>query len=422
MDIASLYELYLKHPFICTDSRNIIEGSIFFALKGSNFDGNKYAEEALSKGAAYSVTDNTEYSVSSGCILVDDVLTSLQALARLHRIQLNIPVIAITGSNGKTTTKELCRDILKKKFKVVATKGNLNNHIGVPLTILSAPMDTELLFIEMGANHQGEIDTLCRIAEPDFGAITNVGKAHLEGFGGEEGVKKGKSELYRYLTEKRGTIFINTDDKVLNALVPSGTSCVRYSAAELMNDINQTPFINFSIKGLSKRCYTHLVGLYNIPNIALGIAMGQYFGVRNDDIIEALESYIPENNRSQLIERDGNTFILDAYNANPTSMAASIESFRSSEFNSKVLVLGDMLELGDVSLQEHDSIINLVDKSVWTDVIFIGPFFNAAKKSDKYHFFADIEAARQYFKSTGYNQSAILLKGSRGMALEKLLS
>ena len=422
MQTEALYELFLKHPLISTDSRKIINGSIFFALRGASFDGNSYAGEALSKGAVLAVVDDPNLKSLYGCFYVEDVLTSLQHLATLHRKRLAVPVIAITGSNGKTTTKELCRDILAKKYRLTATKGNLNNHIGVPLTILSAPEDSEMLLIEMGANHQTEIDFLCRIAEPDYGAITNIGKAHLEGFGGIEGVKIGKSEMYRFLAEKQGIIFVNAEDETLNELLPVNSKYLSYSPSAIMKHIGMKPFISFQLEGNSDMCYTQLIGSYNIPNIAMGIAIGRFFGVGDKDIISAIAAYLPENNRSQVEKRNSNTYLLDAYNANPTSMKASIGSFRDSEYCNKVLILGDMFELGDDAANEHRQIIDDVRSSEWLDVIFIGPLFYSQKRDYPFHFFKSVDEARHFLAIKNYQNTTILIKGSRGMALEKLLN
>jgi UDP-N-acetylmuramoyl-tripeptide--D-alanyl-D-alanine ligase len=422
MKTEALYELFLKHPRISTDSRKIISGSIFFALKGASFDGNSYAAEALTKGAVLAVVDDPNLKSLRGCIYVEDVLTSLQQLATFHRKRLAVPVIAITGSNGKTTTKELCRDILAKKYRLTATKGNLNNHIGVPLTILSAPTDAKMLLIEMGANHQREIDFLCRIAQPDYGAITNIGKAHLEGFGGIEGVKKGKSEMYRFLAEKQGIIFVNAEDETLNKLIPANAKCISYSPSALMKNIGMKPFISFQLEGNSEVCYTQLIGSYNIPNIAMGVAIGRYFGVEYEDISSAIASYIPENNRSQVEKRNSNTYLLDAYNANPTSMKASIGSFRESEYTNKVLILGDMFELGEDAATEHQQIIDDVSSSEWLDVIFIGPLFHSLKQDYPFHFFESVDEAGHFLTLKNYQHATILIKGSRGMALERMLN
>lgn len=415
-----LYSVYLAFPNVSTDTRNIQKDSLFFALRGEKFDANQYAGQALEKGAAYAVVDDPSVVKDDRYILVSDVLTALQQLARTHRNHLSIPVLALTGSNGKTTTKELTRDVLLKKFRVHATKGNLNNHIGVPLTILSAPAMTEFLLIEMGANHQGEIHQLCQIANPNYAMITNIGKAHLEGFGGVEGIKKGKSELYRYIGHHGGKLFINTDDAVLVSLLPPDLPLVSYSPSAMLQIEKTDPALHFLYK--DKRIISQLYGAYNLPNIAFAIACGAYFGVDDTAIAEAIASYVPDNNRSQRKEWQTNTLILDAYNANPTSMRASLESFARMPSEKKLAVLGDMLELGDYALEEHQAIIDLVGELQLSDVIFIGPQFLAAAKGRIGHYFADVTAARVHFQACNYTDTLILLKGSRGIAVESILN
>ncbi|MBK7700114.1 MAG: UDP-N-acetylmuramoyl-tripeptide--D-alanyl-D-alanine ligase [Saprospiraceae bacterium] len=352
MDIELLYTVWLEARAISTDSRKIVVGSIFFALRGGRFDGNTFASQALELGASYVVVDDESVVVSGDkrYIVVEDVLTSLQQLANKHRSTLSIPVLALTGSNGKTTTKELARNVLSKKFKTHATEGNLNNHIGVPLTILSTPDDAQFLIVEMGANHQGEIDLLCQIAAPNYGMITNIGKAHLEGFGGVEGIKKGKSEMYRYLTQHGGKIFINSDDNVLMSLLPEKVKTIQYEVQTLLNLIDAEPTLKLDYRNV--QVTTQLYGTYNLPNIAFAICVGEYFGVEQAEIIEAISEYTPDNNRSQILKIDTNIIIKDAYNANPSSMVLSIESF-SKILGPKVVVLGDMLELGEYAPSEH---------------------------------------------------------------------
>lgn len=420
MEIDKLYKLYDLHPEICIDTRKIIRGCIFFSLKGDNFNGNQFAHSALDNGAAYAVIDELEYDTDNRCILVENVLVCLQNLANYHRHQLKIPVISLTGSNGKTTTKELCRDVLAKKYRVEATMGNLNNHIGVPLTILNARRDTEILLVEMGANHQGEIDALCTIANPDYVMITNIGKAHLEGFGGLEGIKKGKSEMYRYATMHQKKIFINTDDDTLISLLPPKAETIRYSASELIEIIAEEPYL--TIKYKSQTLKTKLYGAYNQPNIAFAVAAGQYFHIGDDDISEAIRSYTPENNRSQIVGKGSNTFIKDAYNANPSSMKLSIESFNKLRAENKVLILGDMLELGDHADEEHRQIIKLTQNLGFEKVIFIGRLFNSVALPNFGKYFTDIKDAKEYFDDQNYKNSTIFLKGSRGIAVEKLIS
>jgi UDP-N-acetylmuramoyl-tripeptide--D-alanyl-D-alanine ligase len=418
--MESLYALFQDFPRISTDTRSIEKDSLFFALRGDRFDGNKYAAEALAKGAAYAIVDDGDVKDGPRYIVVPNVLDSLQQLARIRRQHLNVPVLALTGSNGKTTTKELTRDVLAQKYRVHATKGNLNNHIGVPLTILSAPAETEFLLVEMGANHQGEIDALCMIAQPMYGMITNIGKAHLEGFGGVEGIKKGKSELYRYVADHGGFIFINTDDEVLTNLLPDGIGKLSYSPSRSLILRGSDPTISFEYN--QQLVHTHLYGAYNIPNIGFAIAAGEYFGVEKSKIALAIAAYTPENNRSQLTEWGTNSLILDAYNANPSSMKASLESLAKMPAQKKVAVLGDMLELGDYTIGEHRAIIQLAEELGLQHVLFVGPHFCEAGKGLPGHFFDNLTTASQYFHGQNYSDALILLKGSRGMAIEKMLA
>ncbi len=414
-----LYSIYLECRTICTDTRNISEGCLFFALRGERFNGNEFASQALEKGASYAVVDDASVVSGQSMILVDDVLETLQHLARLHRSYLSVPVLALTGSNGKTTTKELTRDVLGQKYRVHATKGNLNNHIGVPLTILSAPDETEFLLIEMGANHQGEIDALCRIAEPAYAMITNIGKAHLEGFGGVEGIKKGKSEMYRYVSAHNGKIFVNTEDAILSSLLPSGGQIIPYAPSALIRLESTEPTLLFTYR--DQYVKTHLYGAYNVSNIAFAIAAGEYFGVPYQKIADAISRYVPENNRSQLKEWQGNILILDAYNANPTSMKASLESLAKMP-GYKVAVLGDMLELGEYSQAEHEAMIEYAHEIPLDEVLFIGPCFSGAGQHQKGRFFQNVEEAKLYFQSRHFTNAHILLKGSRGIAVESILN
>lgn len=420
MDIELLYTVWLEARAISTDSRKIVVGSIFFALRGDRFDGNAFATQALELGASYVVVDDESVVVSGDkrYIVVEDVLTSLQQLANKHRSTLSIPVLALTGSNGKTTTKELARNVLSKKFKTHATEGNLNNHIGVPLTILSTPDDAQFLIVEMGANHQGEIDLLCQIAAPNYGMITNIGKAHLEGFGGVEGIKKGKSEMYRYLTQHGGKIFINSDDNVLMSLLPEKVKTIQYEVQTLLNLIDAEPTLKLDYRNV--QVTTQLYGTYNLPNIAFAICVGEYFGVEQAEIIEAISEYTPDNNRSQILKIDTNIIIKDAYNANPSSMVLSIESF-SKILGPKVVVLGDMLELGEYAPSEHQKIIDLVNDKDFIDVIFIGHQFCSAGMGKRGNYFENTDLARLYFHTKNYKNITILLKGSRGISVEKIL-
>jgi len=419
MEIDQLYNIYKQHPEICIDSRKINEGCLFFALKGETFDGNQFASVALLSGAAYAIIDDPEKNKSDKCILVTSVLECLQELSSYHRKHLNIPVLAITGSNGKTTTKELCRDVLQKKFNTKATFGNLNNHIGVPLTILSTTSAVEFLIVEMGANHQGEIDFLCKIANPTYVFITNIGKAHLEGFGGVEGIKIGKTEMYRYAAKNNGKIFLNLDDEILTTMAPPGSTIIDYSSSDLVKIIEVQPFLTFSYREII--VHTKLYGSYNQPNIAFSIAAGNYFGVETKDIVMALEAYEPENNRSQITQVGTNTIIKDAYNANPSSMKLSIDSFYKMHGSNKVLVLGDMLELGEFAEFEHRQIIDLTKTLGFQNSIFVGE--NFMKVKDMFHgkYFKHIDEAREYFKNKNFTQALILLKGSRGISVEKII-
>lgn len=419
MDITELHSLYRQHPIISTDSRNIPQNGIFFALRGDRFDGNVFARAALESGAAYCIIDNPEYKISEACILVEDVLMTLQQLAQLHRKSFHFPVLAITGSNGKTTTKELCREVLSNTYKTYATKGNLNNHIGVPLTLLSVPHDTEFLIVEMGANHQGEIENLCKIAVPDFVAITNIGKAHLEGFGGPEGVKKGKSEMYRYAASGGGRIFINMQDDVLVSVLPNGSDIIPYHSNEIQARDSQDNALVFEY--MNQTVHTHLYGTYNIPNIAFAIAAGEYFGVPQDAIIQAVSGYRPDNNRSQVLQRGSTTYIKDAYNANPSSMKASLQAFMSVSAPKKIIVLGDMLELGSYSLEAHREMIDLVSRGAFAEMIFIGEQFCKAGQNLPGKYFLDTDSARDYFQQIDKEHATILLKGSRGIAVERLM-
>ncbi|MFZ1749005.1 MAG: UDP-N-acetylmuramoyl-tripeptide--D-alanyl-D-alanine ligase [Saprospiraceae bacterium] len=414
-----LFEIYKRHPIISTDSRKISENSIFFALKGELFDGNKYAEAALDSGAAYAVIDDVNVKKNDRYLLVDDVLSSLQLLATMYRGTLDIPVIAITGSNGKTTTKELCREVLQKKFNTKATIGNLNNHIGVPLTILSTPADTEMLIVEMGANHQGEIDALCTIAKPDYVMITNIGKAHMEGFGGVAGIKRGKSEMYRYAAKESKSIFINQEDEVLISLLPENCTTIPYTPSQSIEVLSETPTLRLRYKDIITD--TNIYGIYNLPNIGFAIACGHHFGVDDQDIMDAIGNYISDNNRSQTLQQGKNTYIKDAYNANPTSMKVSIESFLKIDHPNKWMILGDMLELGAYAEQEHLQIIKQAHTLGAHRVIFVGPIFGLARKGHAGHFFSDIKDAKQFFDNCNIEEGMILLKGSRGLAIERII-
>ncbi|MBI2280191.1 MAG: UDP-N-acetylmuramoyl-tripeptide--D-alanyl-D-alanine ligase [Bacteroidetes bacterium] len=415
MNVEDLYKIYQEHPIISTDTRKILDECLFFALKGENFDANEFAETAINKGASFSIIDNKKYCSSDKCILVDNVLETLQELANYHRKQLNIPIIGITGSNGKTTTKELIYAVLSKKYNTVATHGNLNNHIGVPLTLLSIPKNCEIAIIEMGANHIGEIEQLCKIAEPNFGIITNIGTAHIEGFGSREGVIKAKSELYHFIKKTKGTIFLNSDDELLVSLAKE-ISAIKYSKNEISN-INSNPFLSFFLAALKIK--TQLYGEYNIPNILAAIKIGEYFNVEKKAIKAALENYVSTNNRSQIVKLANHTLYLDAYNANPTSMNAAIDTFSTLDVPNKFLILGDMLELGHVSQDEHQKIADKIH-NLNLQALLVGNEFQQIK--NKYHFTAvkNTDEAILWLANQLDFFKSILIKGSRGIRLEKV--
>lgn len=414
MSIKELYKLYSKHFLVDTDTREIRKNTIFFALKGANFNGNTFAEQALEKGAKYSIVDEEKYATSEFCILADDVLTTLQKLANYHRKQLNVPIISLTGSNGKTTTKELINAVLSKKYATSATLGNLNNHIGVPLTLLSMTPKTEIGIVEMGANHHKEIAFLSNIAEPDYGYITNFGKAHLEGFGSVEGVIKAKSELYDYLIKNDKTIFVNPNDKIqLNKT----TNTNRILLDRSMKFIEVNPFVKLSYKGIEIQ--SKLIGAYNYSNIAVAITIGKYFKVSDTEIKEAIEKYAPTNNRSQIIKTNNNQIILDAYNANPTSMKVALENMNLLKGGNKVVVLGDMFELGDTAKEEHQKIADLASSLNFDLVMLVGEnFYKSTTKSQQFRTFDEL---KKYLQLNTLKDCHILIKGSRGMALERAL-
>ncbi|MFO7674657.1 MAG: UDP-N-acetylmuramoyl-tripeptide--D-alanyl-D-alanine ligase [Lutibacter sp.] len=416
MNIAQLHQLYSQTYLVDTDTRKIRKGSMFFCLKGDNFNGNEFAEEALKSGANYVVIDEEKYKTNPNAILVENVLETLQKLANFHRKQLTIPIISLTGSNGKTTTKELINAVLSKKYSTSATAGNLNNHIGVPLTLLSMTPKTEIGIVEMGANHLKEIAFLCSIAEPTYGLITNFGKAHLEGFGSAEGVIKAKSELYDFLRSNKGTVFINTDDE-LQVKQSAGINAVEFSS-KVIKFMEANPFVKVEFK--NTLIESNLIGKYNYNNIAVALAVGNYFKISETDIKMAIESYIPTNNRSQIIQKGSNKIIMDAYNANPSSMQAALENFAQLKDENKVVFLGDMFELGKDSKMEHEKIANLVASYNFSKVFLIGKAFSATGAKNAFL----SESYESFKNSTNYsniNNATILIKGSRGMALERLL-
>lgn len=415
MNITTLYKLYTKHYLVDTDTRSIRKNTLFFGLKGDNFNGNEFAEKALALGASFAIIDDKNYKTQENMIVVDDVLETLQKLANYHRKQLTIPVIGLTGSNGKTTTKELINVVLRKKYNCIATKGNLNNHIGVPLTLLSIQPEHEIAIIEMGANHQKEIEFLSAICEPDFGYITNFGKAHLEGFGGVDGVIKGKSELYTFLEKHNKTAFINPTDAI-QVEKTKNVQTVTISNDEI-RFLEVNPFVKIHYKKTILQ--TNLIGSYNYSNIAAAIAIGEYFKVPNATIKEAIESYVPKNNRSQIIETKTNKIILDAYNANPSSMKVALENFASLVDKPKTIILGDMFELGKDSQQEHQEIVNLANSLGFKNQYFVGEHFYQTKTdSQQFKTFDDFE---KYIQKNPLKNQYILIKGSRGMRLERIL-
>ena len=435
MTTEDLYQLFKQYPRISTDTRQILPGSIFFALKGDRFDANIFAEQAIAEGAAYAVVDNPSCKINDGYILVKDALVALQELARYHRKQLSIPVIGLTGTNGKTTTKELINSVLSQKFKTLATQGNLNNHIGVPLTLLTINDSHEMAVIEMGANHQKEIELLCSIAQPTHGLITNIGKAHLEGFGGVEGVKKGKGELYDYLSVSKGVAFVNGDDAVLMAMerARSLNTVILYGMNNPDNSVSgvlteNSPLLSLQWipkTGVSYSSKTQLTGAYNLDNILAAICIGMHFGIEEEMINKGLAGYQPQNNRSQIKKTATNTLICDYYNANPSSMFVAIENAGKLAAERKVLILGDMFELGEESPAEHLAVINKALAVEADQRVFIGGYFESQKstvKGQRATFYSNVEEAINGLQTKPVQNSTVLIKGSRGMALERLVA
>jgi UDP-N-acetylmuramoyl-tripeptide--D-alanyl-D-alanine ligase len=432
ISINELYKLFIScDQKITTDTRKIEKGSIFFALKGDNFDANTFAVSAIEQGCLYAVVDQPNFANGTSILLVEDVLDTLQNLAKMHRSHLKIPVIGITGSNGKTTNKELIHAVLSKKFNTYATKGNLNNHIGVPLTVLKIHKEHEIAIVEMGANHQGEIAMLSDICDPDFGLITNIGKAHLEGFGGEEGIKIGKSELYKYIEKKNGKIFINGNDPVLIELSRSIDKVYfgENNTFDIYGELaNNSEFVelkwNTTANALDNMplIRTHLFGHYNFVNVICAICIGNYFGVEKHLINEAISNYLPEMNRSQVKKTSTNTLILDAYNANPSSMMLAIKHFVRQPFPNKFVVLGDMFELGDYSYQEHKLILDELFSHPEVKCLLVGTHFNQFKNDYLgFSFCENINLAQNFIENNKITEFTILIKGSRGIALEKLV-
>lgn len=430
--INSLYKKFLAYPAISTDTRSIKTDSIFFALKGENFNGNNYAVQALEQGCKYAVIDEQIKGSENNeqLILVENVLETLQELASFHRKNLKTIIIGITGSNGKTTTKELVNAVLQRKYKTLATTGNLNNHIGVPLTLFSIRPEVEIAIIEMGANHQGEIALLSEIAQPDYGLISNIGKAHLEGFGGLEGIKKGKGELFEYIRNTNGKVFVNTGSRDLTQM-SEGLDAITYGISE-NNDIcgkilDVDPFVKLTWTTKEERRFkieteainSALIGRYNFDNILAAVCIGNYFKVAGKDIKEAIENYIPSNNRSQIVKTKNNTIWLDAYNANPSSMEAAIINFSELQEQDKMLVLGDMLELGNDTAKEHQFIADLVTQTGFNAVYFVGKHF--AETSNAFKCFDSVEQCYDFIKEEEIAGKTILVKGSRGIKLEKII-
>lgn len=424
MKIEKLHQLFLKFNVVSTDTRSISNGALFFALKGDNFNGNDFAKKALDSGASYCIIDEQQSQSNARFILVPDVLITLQELANFHRKYLNIPIIAITGSNGKTTTKELINSVLGQRYKTHATQGNYNNHIGVPLTLLQMDTSVDIGIVEMGANHIGEIANLCQISAPNYGYITNFGKAHLEGFGSAAGVVKGKCELYDYLKSNKGVVFINGDDKKQVQQIGDYKSVNIFSKDNSSNIqvsmTSQTPFISFESQGCTME--SQLVGIYNFSNAAAAIAMGCFFEVSLENIKKGIESYTPNNNRSQIIQKGSNTIILDAYNANPSSMEVALDNFNSMKSSLKIVILGDMFELGVHSKSEHQAVIDEVNSLNFSSAYYVGShFFELASDLSKANFFKTTESFRNQLQSLVFKDALILIKGSRAMALESLL-
>jgi UDP-N-acetylmuramoyl-tripeptide--D-alanyl-D-alanine ligase len=424
--IEELYQIFLKYPRVSTDSRNIPQGSLFFALKGERFDGNSFAPEALRSGASCSIVDNKRYASGDSIILVDDVLTTLHQLAHFHRKQLKIPVIAITGTNGKTTTKELVYSVLSQKYLTKATKGNLNNHIGVPLTLLSIDNETQIAIIEMGANHVGEIESLCKIALPTHGIITNIGKAHLEGFGSFEGVIQAKTELFGFLRMNKGVAFVSKDNSLLMdhardlKIITYGSDTSASFTGSLIETDDPFIKVKISFKSWNTIIGSRLYGSYNFDNILAAACIGCHFNVGKEKVKAGIEMYEPSNNRSQVVDTGKNTLILDAYNANPDSLSSAIQCFADSSYPDKTVIIGDMLELGKDSDEEHNNILKLLEKFRFEDVFLVGPIFTRLNTKREWLCFHDSDLARLWFDHHRIEGKTILIKGSRGIRMEKI--
>ena len=426
MKLETVYSYFLESTGICTDTRKIEKGCLFVALRGDNFNGNKFTQQALDKGAFKVIIDDISQHKNTGeTILCKNSLTLLQKLATYHRQELNVPMIALTGSNGKTTTKEIINAVLSKKFKTTATQGNLNNHIGVPLTLLSMTKETQIGIVEMGANHKKEIEALCEIAQPNFGYITNFGKAHIEGFGSIEGVIEGKSELYKYISKEKGTLFFNADDPIQNKLLGNYPSKVGFSQTKenfyTLKQIDANPYV--ALQAAQTNITSNLIGAYNFTNISAGVLIGDFFDIPLNDIKQAIEEYLPTNNRSQLITKGSTQIILDAYNANPTSMLAALQHFNTIKTASKMVFLGDMFELGETAQEEHQDIVDYLSNSNIDEVHLIGSYFSKTKLQVKNcHQYKTFEALKSAFKNTIPKDTTVLIKASRGMALERIVT
>lgn len=427
MKIEELYQVYLRSRTVTTDSRKITPGCLFFAFKGATFDGNAFAPQALEQGAALCVVSDPKYKVDDRCVVVDDVLATLQQLARHHRAQLAIPIIGITGTNGKTTTKELLHAVLSRKYRTHATAGNFNNHLGVPLTLLAIPADAQMAIVEMGANHPGEIATLCDIADPDYGLITNVGRAHLEGFGSFEGVVRTKTELYRHLAAKKGTAFVNADNDILTAHAAQyGLPTVKYGTGEDAQVrghlVGSEPYMKYYVEE-GDEVYTiqsQLLGNYNFDNAMAATAVGRFFHVSLWDIKEAVERYAPSNNRSQYKETGRNALILDCYNANPSSMQVALDNFEALPRGNKVAMLGGMHELGEESRKEHEAIVERLLAHPEIHAVLVGPEFAFAEGKPNVRWFVDSDAAVAYYAERPLSGATVLLKGSNNARMWKL--
>lgn len=423
MDIEKIYDIFLKSSGISIDSRSVKKDNLFFGIKGDNFDGNKYANQAIDNGAFYSIVDDKNI-IGDRIIYVDDSLRTLQSLANLHRRKINIPIIAITGTNGKTTTKELISKVLSTQYLIGYTFGNLNNHIGVPITLLSFNDKMKYGIVEMGANHKNEINELCKIAEPNFGIITNIGKAHLEGFGNEEILISTKKELYDYLSSSKGLVFLNNDNELLKDICE--VKSIKYGTKGNIetkgNIIDLNPYIKFKFENENEEIQTNLIGRYNFENILASVCIGEYFGISRSNIKKALETYTPQNNRSQIVIRDNNTILLDAYNANPSSMKLALDNF--NELNSKldkVIIIGDMFELGVESEKEHLQILQYISNLNLKRIYIIGKEFYKFSKQFNFLFYKDIEEFISNLKDIQFRNNFILIKASRGIGLERIV-